>query len=391
MKIKTLFIVLFFLLSFVFVVHAAGNLYSISGWAWSSNIGWISAKASQPESGGGSYGLLLATKTNGTIGTFIGYTWSSNIGWISFNTGIDDCPTTDSWDSANAINGCIPSVDLISGKVTGWVQAMSGAGRTDGWDGWIQLAGTNHTSPNLAGTGGITYDKVAGKFKGYAWGDTNVGWINFDSGVVGVTPVTCNGCPGTTPNPTVDISANPTSVTSGGSSNISWTSTNATACDVTRAGSPWRTGTSGTNVSSGALTANTTFIATCTGAIGTTPASDTVTVNSVASLSLFIGRASDTPANVNKPTLPITQGDGFKLKWTNGSATPSDCLATVNNSASFTGFNNVAIQTDDIITVQGSETSALSGTYTLTISCLDTNPLNASVTLQVGSSVEVPF
>ncbi|MEK7609595.1 MAG: DUF4082 domain-containing protein [Patescibacteria group bacterium] len=78
--------------------------------------------------------------------------------------------------------------------------------------------------------------------------------------------------------PTVDISANPTSVTSGGSSNISWTSTNATACDITRAGSPWQTGISGTNVSSGALTADTTFIATCTGAVGTTPASASVTV-----------------------------------------------------------------------------------------------------------------
>src|SRR3989344_915725 len=67
-------------------------------------------------------------------------------------------------------------------------------------------------------------------------------------------------------NPTVNITANPTSITSGGTSNISWTSTNATACSVTKAGSAWRTGTTGTNISSGVLTANTTFTATCTGA-----------------------------------------------------------------------------------------------------------------------------
>ncbi|MEK7609985.1 MAG: hypothetical protein AAB470_02605 [Patescibacteria group bacterium] len=111
----------------------------------------------------------------------------------------------------------------------------------------------------------------------------------------------------------------------------------------------------------------------------------------VNAISLFLGRASDMSANVNKPTLPITQGDSFKLKWINGSGTPSSCSASVSNSASFTGFNNVAIQTDDIITVQGLETSALSGIYTLTISCPDTTPPNASVILRVGSSVEVPF
>lgn len=78
--------------------------------------------------------------------------------------------------------------------------------------------------------------------------------------------------------PTVTLVANPTSVTSGGSSNISWASTNAATCSVTKAGTAWQTGTYGTNVSSGALTANTTFTATCTGATGTTPASASVTV-----------------------------------------------------------------------------------------------------------------
>ena len=80
--------------------------------------------------------------------------------------------------------------------------------------------------------------------------------------------------------PTVNISANPTTVTSGSASNITWTSTNATSCDVTRSGTAgvWKTGVSGTNVSSGALTANTTFTATCTGAGGTATASATVNV-----------------------------------------------------------------------------------------------------------------
>src|SRR3989344_4117774 len=79
--------------------------------------------------------------------------------------------------------------------------------------------------------------------------------------------------------PTVTISASPTSVAYNSASNITWTSTNASSCAITKASTPnWQTGTSGTNVSSGALTANTTFTATCTGAGGTATASATVNV-----------------------------------------------------------------------------------------------------------------
>lgn len=81
-----------------------------------------------------------------------------------------------------------------------------------------------------------------------------------------------------TPAPTVTISANPTTVAYNSSSNISWTSTNATSCSVTKAGTAWQTGVSGTNVSSGALTANTTFTATCTGVGGTGTGNVTVSV-----------------------------------------------------------------------------------------------------------------
>ena len=79
--------------------------------------------------------------------------------------------------------------------------------------------------------------------------------------------------------PTVTISANPINISYNSSSNITWSSTNATSCSVTKAGVAWQSGTSGTNVSSGALTSNTTFVATCTGPGGNSaPASATVTV-----------------------------------------------------------------------------------------------------------------
>lgn len=60
--------------------------------------------------------------------------------------------------------------------------------------------------------------------------------------------------PNPTPTPTASITASPTSITSGGSTTITWNSQNATGCTVTKNGSAWQTGTSGAQ-SSGALTA----------------------------------------------------------------------------------------------------------------------------------------
>jgi len=79
---------------------------------------------------------------------------------------------------------------------------------------------------------------------------------------------------GPPPQPTVSISANPTSIQSGGSSTLTWTSTNATACTIDQgigAVNP-----SGTTTVSPSQT--TTYTITATGTGGTTFASVTVTV-----------------------------------------------------------------------------------------------------------------
>jgi Calx-beta domain len=91
--------------------------------------------------------------------------------------------------------------------------------------------------------------------------------------------------------PTVTLNANPASVTSGGKSTLSWSSTNATSCTASGA---W----SGTKATSGsettaALTASGTFTLTCTGAGGNASASAGVTVTS----------SSPPPSNGNLPTL----------------------------------------------------------------------------------------
>ena len=80
-----------------------------------------------------------------------------------------------------------------------------------------------------------------------------------------------------TPVPTATISANPSSITSGNSSTLTWSSTNATSCTASN-------GWSGSKATSGtqsvAPTVTTTYSITCTGAGGTSPAaSATVTVS----------------------------------------------------------------------------------------------------------------
>ena len=69
-----------------------------------------------------------------------------------------------------------------------------------------------------------------------------------------------------TPGSTVAITASPTSVASGGSSSLAWSSSNATSCAASGAWSGSRA-TAG-SASTGALTATTSFTLTCTGAGG---------------------------------------------------------------------------------------------------------------------------
>jgi hypothetical protein len=82
-----------------------------------------------------------------------------------------------------------------------------------------------------------------------------------------------------TPSPTVSLSVSPTSVASGQAATLTWTSTNATACNASGAwsGSKALSGT----VSTGALNQNSTYGLTCTGGGGSALASASVSVNAV--------------------------------------------------------------------------------------------------------------
>jgi hypothetical protein len=141
------------------VEAAAGD--DIVGYAWSSNIGWLSMNSKNPGSGGGNYGVDVDN-----FGRLSGYAWSSNIGWVSFNAGdVSGCP------GGGACQGQVNSDYTVSG----WARALSPTGaaaaNAGGWDGWISLSGANYA---------VTVDSVTCDWDGWAWGSVVVGWLNFN-------------------------------------------------------------------------------------------------------------------------------------------------------------------------------------------------------------------
>lgn len=146
----------------------------LNGWAWSATIGWISMTCENTNNcatdGGVDYGVTIEPS-----GALTGYAWSSNIGWIKFN-GLSQFPTGAGTVGASArVAGSYPNLTL-----EGWARACSGTAagdcssmtpRTDGWDGWIALSGSQHS---------VAFDTEGVVNNSYSWGDEVVGWVSWN-------------------------------------------------------------------------------------------------------------------------------------------------------------------------------------------------------------------
>ncbi len=149
------------------IVKAQSVTANLSGYAWSSNIGWISfATSTQNVNGVQIY----------SSGTTTGYAWSSNIGWIKFG-GLSGFPVV----SGSGTTAADAHYDASTGLMTGWARACAGTAngdcslmtsRTGGWDGWISLSGKAVDNSNY----GVKLDGS----HSYAWGSDVVGWIDFN-------------------------------------------------------------------------------------------------------------------------------------------------------------------------------------------------------------------
>lgn len=100
-----------------FSVVRAESGTSLSGYAWSDTIGWISFDCAHGSPTGGS---ICGTSNYGvTVGgdntTLAGYAWSDNVGWISFNQA--------------ELAGCLSSTcsaRYASNALSGWARACAG-------------------------------------------------------------------------------------------------------------------------------------------------------------------------------------------------------------------------------------------------------------------------
>ena len=165
-----------------FRTASADGVGNVFGYAWSDNIGWIKMNSCADQDfngvgdncvlvGGQNWGVTINNGgTMGGQGTLSGYAWSDNIGWINFG-------------GLTGPNGSGPVATMTlsgnTGTFSGWAKAINGGDANSGYEGWVSLAGANYLSPTTGGTGGVTYNKSTGKIVGYAWGGDVIGWIQF--------------------------------------------------------------------------------------------------------------------------------------------------------------------------------------------------------------------
>ena len=205
----------------------AGAAQNVSGFAWSSNIGYISFNSTDCDTNANGFvdtGACGGTDTPASLltdygvnidfatGNFSGFAWSSSIGYINFN------PDPDPTGNGCTSSPCGAHLDLVTNDVTGWARACSVLSAADctgvavkggsvggsvlgGWDGWIKLSDPSWTNPatydyidgvidgtpidvyDADGYHGIFFEPgvapVTSKLKGFAWGGLILGWIDF--------------------------------------------------------------------------------------------------------------------------------------------------------------------------------------------------------------------
>ncbi len=123
-------------------------LISLSGHAWSENIGWVSFR-------GPGYVVTIDDET----GAYGGYAWSERVGWMKLMGDRGKfCTATEGGDCADSV-----------------VNANSG-----GWNGTVKFKGANY-GVTIAG------DDTSGcHLTGYGWGSDVVGWLKFKGAKYGV-------------------------------------------------------------------------------------------------------------------------------------------------------------------------------------------------------------
>ncbi|MCK9578933.1 MAG: hypothetical protein M0Q92_00595 [Methanoregula sp.] len=193
--------------SFIFVADQAPTKQvnasiadNVSGWAWNSNIGWVSFNCTNKacrnigyqgnfcttdaDCGGAASSCMsdcsLGTNYGVTIdlatGNLSGYAYSSNSGWVSFQETPPETTFRASCQTPSACTGaCSACYNSSNGKVFGWAKIIN-----MGDNGWTKLS--DDTDSDWVNKG--VQINSSGAFTGWAWNansdGTGIGWISFN-------------------------------------------------------------------------------------------------------------------------------------------------------------------------------------------------------------------
>ncbi|MGQ0699518.1 MAG: carbohydrate binding domain-containing protein [Panacagrimonas sp.] len=238
------------------------------------------------------------------------------------------------------------TITLDASSTLTWSSTNATACTASGaWTGARATSGTESVTP--AATGNAAYTLTC----------TGPG----DSGNA-TANVTVNAVP--TPEPTVMIAANPTTITLGASSTLTWSSTNATSCTASGAWTGAR-GTSGMESVTPAATGNASYTLTCTGPGGSGNATAMIAVNPVATPAPTVTIAAS-------PT-SITLGASSTLTWSSTNATACTASGAWTGARATSGTQSV--------------TPAATGNASYTLTCTGTGSGNATAMVAVNPVV----
>jgi len=289
---------------------------------------------------------------------------SATLNWSATNA--TSCVASGGWSGAKATTGSETSAPLTA--TTGFTLTCTGP---DGSVSQTVTVTVNPPAPTVSLSANPA-TVIAGNASSLTWGSTDAsscvasgawsgakapGGGTESTGSLSATStytLTCTGAGGSTsqsvtvtagvppPPPTVTLATNPAIVATGGSSALTWNSTNTTSCTASGGWSGIRA-TSGTE-STAPLSATTSYTLACTGPGGNANQSVTVTVAPAPAPAISLSTSPTT----------VTSGGSSKLTWTSTNAT--SCSA----SGGWSGAKAVS----------GSQsTPPLTATTSFTLSC----------------------
>jgi phospholipase C len=272
---------------------------------------------------------------------------------------------------------------------------------TSGNSSTLTVTATNATQVTITGTDGSTYTLPATGGTQAVSPTVTTTYTATATGTGGTTTATATVT--VAASPTVSITANPTSITSGNSSTLTVTATNDTQVTIagTNGSSYTLPATGGTQAVSPTVT--TTYTATATGAGGkTTTATTTVTVAASPTVSITANPTSITSGNSSTLTVTATNSTQVIVTGTNGSSytlqaaggtqavsptvtTTYTATATGAGGKTTTATATVTVAASPAVGITANPTSITSGnSSTLTVTA--TNATQVVVTGTDGSS-----